>query len=103
MVYMEKKIIEKPLNGDIPAALFDAFAMAVDDSGLKKKRAVAAAAYAFIEADNATRTAWWQAGRDYDTNPDGPSATAGLEPQTDLGRKAAGKLAARRRKKGDVG
>jgi len=41
---MEKKILEIPLNGDIPEALAEAFKNTADASGAKMKRAIAAAA-----------------------------------------------------------
>jgi len=51
---------ERPLiQGEVPGALVEAFGQAVDDSGLVKKKAVATAAWAFIQADAETRAKWW--------------------------------------------
>lgn len=103
---MDENILEKPLNGDIPDVLWEAFEAARQQSGMKKKHAVAAAAYAFVVADRLTRLDWWAAsqGDNFTAEADASSAAAESQPKTALGRKAQAKGGlGRGRKKGAAG
>lgn len=50
MLYMPKNTATKQLGGDIPEGLVDEFDELVDRLGLTKKRAIAAAIFAFTNA-----------------------------------------------------
>ncbi|HUV63445.1 MAG TPA: hypothetical protein VMW24_06070 [Sedimentisphaerales bacterium] len=101
---MAKKNLENALNVEIPEALASELDEVAVRLGLIKKRAVAAALAHFLAATVDDKMQMYQAVYEgYYATGDELSGAAGFEPQTEVGRRAAEKLAGHRGKKGAAG
>ena len=91
---MDAEKITGQISGEVPAGLIAEFDACVDRLGIAKKRAIAAAVYAFVSASADAQHAWQRAVYDrYYADADESSGRAPRGSEADLGRRAGAAVA----------
>ena len=94
MMFMDKKKSCSQISGEVPQVLIDAFDQCVDRLGVTKKRAIAAAVHAFLNADANAQHAWLREVYDHYHAPSVSTGTGRLKGSAaEVGKRAAGAVA----------